>query len=87
MTRWSAITRTPPQPLRTRLRLALHSYRGKQPQPARTPRAGTLLSAKLDHAQALRRVEALMQRGDYDAEIGARLAEALEAHRLQQAQR
>jgi hypothetical protein len=29
MTRWSAITRTPPQLLRARLRLALHSRGGK----------------------------------------------------------
>src|SRR5439155_8134679 len=34
-----------PRPsLRARLRLALHDSRGRQPQPARTPRAGTLLS-------------------------------------------
>jgi len=33
-----------PRPsLRARLRLALHDSRGRQPQPARTPRAGTLL--------------------------------------------
>ena len=30
MTRWSAITRTPPQLLRARLRLALHNYGGKE---------------------------------------------------------
>lgn len=42
------------------------------------------ISAKLDYPEALRRVEALMQRGDYDSETGARLAEALGAHRLQQ---
>ena len=45
------------------------------------------ITAKLDHAEALRRVEALVQRGHYDAETGARLAEALEAHRLQQVPR
>src|SRR5581483_3857348 len=43
MTRWSAITRTPRPSLRARLRLALHDSSGRQPQPARTPRTGTLL--------------------------------------------
>src|SRR5438477_12844519 len=33
MTRWSAITRTPPQLLRARLRLALHSRGGKNLNP------------------------------------------------------
>ena len=34
MTRWSAITRTPPQLLRARLRLALHSSGGNNLNPA-----------------------------------------------------
>jgi len=44
MTRWSAVT-GPRQPLRARLRLALHGRRGRPPQPGRTPPAGTLLVA------------------------------------------
>jgi hypothetical protein len=35
MTRWSAITRTPPPLLRTRLRLVLHSPGGKNLNPIR----------------------------------------------------
>lgn len=41
------------------------------------------INAKLDHAAALRRVEALVHQRHYDGETGARLAEAIEAHRLQ----
>ena len=63
MTRWSANT-GPRQPLRARLRLTLHSSRGRQPQPAHTPPAGTLLPDVVPNTmRALRVTELARERG------------------------
>lgn len=49
--------------------------------------AAVAISASLDHTEALQRIEALVQMRHYDAETGARLAAAFEAHRLQEVQK
>jgi hypothetical protein len=47
MTRWSATTRTPPQLLRARLRLALHSRGGKNLNPVVHHAAGRYSATRL----------------------------------------